>query len=268
MAALCACLAVWSAVRAFYGQPVLGAIAALFWLQLTVASLRGSTLPGGKDPDGAAEGRVWAPLAELCARVGCPVPRITITRGGTRPLGVRSGTRKLGRLLVISRFQLDRLDDPELRAVLAHEVIHLVHDDMAASRRRALGAQAAAIAVCIAAILVAPNLAAYPIWMAACLAGAAGGMALLSLTNRWRETRADAEGALLAGDPAALARALTTLEQLGDEMRQRLYRPPILRWLLWPWSNRLPSHPPLAARIAHLQEVAAAQRREGFVGTP
>jgi Zn-dependent protease with chaperone function len=245
-------------VLAFNGQPVFGPLAALLELQFAVASLyliRGAQRPG---PDPAAQWRVQAVVAELCARAGCPPPRVMVIGGGTRPIGVRAGRGRQPRTLLISRDQVDRLGDRELRAVLAHEVIHLRHNDLAAARWRVIGGQVVGLALLVGSLILAPNPVDYPIWMAGFVVGAVGGTTLLSLSNRPTEMRADAEGALLSGDPAGLARGLVAVRELSDDHRRRLYRPPSLRWLLWPWSLRMPSHPPLATRLARLHAMASS----------
>ncbi|MGA2283143.1 MAG: M56 family metallopeptidase [Candidatus Dormibacteria bacterium] len=257
--AVCVCIAGWSAALAFNGEPALGPIAAILNLQFAAVLLCTSGRFRGVDPGAAAQWRVQTILAELCPRAGCAMPQVTVTRGGTRPIGVRGGWGRQPAVLLISVEHLDRLGDRELRAVVAHELIHVRHKDSTAARARGLGALAVAVALVVAAAVVAPNPADYPIWFTAWLVGVFGGGAALSVLNRPRETRADAEGALLAGDPAALARGLTALADLAQDIRRRLYRPPILRWLLWPWSSRMPSHPPLAARLAHLREIETGQ---------
>jgi Zn-dependent protease with chaperone function len=257
--AVCVCIAGWSVALAFNGEPVLGPIAALLNIQFAVILLRTSGRSRGVDPDATAHWRVQAILTELCPRAGCAMPQVTVTQGGTRPIGMRGGWGRQPALLLISLEHLDRLGDRELRAVVAHELIHVCHRDSTAARARGLGALAVAVALVVAAAIVAPDPADYPIWFTAWLVGVFGGGAALSVLNRPRETRADAEGALLAGDPAALARGLTALADLAQDIRRRLYRPPILRWLLWPWSSRMPSHPPLAARLAHLGEIETGQ---------
>jgi heat shock protein HtpX len=169
--------------------------------------------------------------------------------------------------VTINRTYLGRLGERELRALLAHEVIHIRHNDLPAVGLRTFGGLAIGLALLVAAIVFEPNMANYPIWFTAFFAGTLGGVAVLSVFNRPREARADAEGAMLSGDPAALATALTALEGLTAELRDRLFNPSILGWLLWPWSCRAPSHPPLASRLAHLRAMEVAQGQQSRWGS-
>ncbi|HET9093408.1 MAG TPA: M48 family metalloprotease, partial [Acidimicrobiales bacterium] len=86
--------------------------------------------------------------------------------------------------------------------------------------------------------------------------------ALLSPLNRPCEWRADREGAALCGEPVAMAAALASADQFIRQARRRL--PPPWRWLVFPLSWRLPSHPSMRRRVARLEELAAAIR----TGTP
>jgi Zn-dependent protease with chaperone function len=53
-----------------------------------------------------------------------------------------------------------------------------------------------------------------------------------------------------------MARALARAHALSDETRLRLFGRSPWRWLLSPLSWRMPTHPPIAKRIARLKSMA------------
>jgi Zn-dependent protease with chaperone function len=178
-----------------------------------------------------------------------------------RAAGVQRGRGTRRPTLILSVEFARRVDDDSLRALLAHEVVHIVHGDLRSARWRSL------VACIVAGFAFGFTLAAtdphgrgipeLPAWAAAFTAALILALAALSPLNRPREARADREGAALCGDAAALARALGEAGRLSDETRNRLLGPLALRVLLAPVSWRLPTHPPLPRRIAELEAAAA-----------
>lgn len=247
---------VWAAVLTVHGAPVLGPVAALVFVELALAAYRVSTVTGSTVTDETAAARVAPLLDELCARARCPVPRVVLRDDTVRAAAVRRQRKET--TLVLSRPFVARIDDQALKAILAHEVVHLVRGDLRAARVRAVVALAAGFALAAATTLVAPlpAIEGLPIWLAAAVIGVMAAAAGLSLLNRPREHRADVEGARLSGDPGALARALTEAQRLAEETRGRLFGRPPWRWLLSPLSWRMPTHPPMAQRIARLRSMA------------
>lgn len=247
---------IWAALLTVHGAPVLGPVAAVVFLELALASLRVSAVTGTTVTDEDSVARVAPLLDELCARAGSAVPTVVLRDDTVRAAAVRG--RRTHTTLVLSRPFVRRVDDAALRALLAHEVVHLVRDDLSAARRRAVVALLVGIGLAGASTAWAhlPGIEGLPIWLAAILAGVMAARAGLSLLNRPRERRADLEGARLCGDPGALARALAEAQALSEETRARLYGPAPWRWLLSPLSWRMPSHPPMASRIALLRSLA------------
>ena len=247
---------IWAAVLTVHGAPVLGPVAALVFVELALAAFRISTVTGSTVTDEAAAARLAPLLDELCARGRCPVPMVVLRDDTVRAAAVRRLRRET--TLVISRPFVARIDDHALKAILAHEVVHLIRGDLRAARVRALAAVLAGVALAAAIALVAPlpGIEGLPIWLAAAVVGVMAATAGLSLLNRPREHRADVEGARLSGDPGALARALTEAQRLAEETRGRLFGRPPWRWLLSPLSWRMPTHPPMALRIARLRSMA------------
>jgi Zn-dependent protease with chaperone function len=248
---------VWACAAAIQGQLVLGTLAGLVWLELAVAVFRLAPNLGGPVAAPAAQARVTPMLEGLCRRAGCATPQLVIRNDVVRCAAVR-GRRHGPPVLVLSQPFIEGVLDPELQAMLAHEVIHIVRGDLTAGRRRAWLAILVGVACAFASIAAAhKGPVDVPIWGAAAVVGTLAGVAALSPTNRRRETRADTEGALLAGDPAALAQALAVASQLSDQLRAKLYGTAPWRWVLAPMSWRLPTHPQMAQRISRLHAASA-----------
>lgn len=240
---------------------VSGTLAALFWLEMTVVTVRTASLTGSVVWDQDTATRVAPMLRELCEEARCIAPRVMLRSDAMRPAGVQRG-RGAGRsTLILSVEFARRVDDNSLRALLAHEVVHIVRGDLRAARLRSLVAlSVGGIAGGFTLVATDPHgqgIPDVPAWAAAFTVGFILTLAALSPLNRPREARADMEGAELCGDPAALARALGEAGRLSDEMQNRLLGPVALRIFLGPVAWRLPTHPPMPRRIAELEAAAA-----------
>jgi heat shock protein HtpX len=206
-------------------------------------------------------GRIAPVLEDLCTRADCSTPKVVIRDDAVRAACVRKSRGRL--LLVLSGSYLDRVDDRELRAVLAHEVVHIARDDLHWVKVRLWVCLVFAGAASVAVVALAGGDVAPPVY------GAAGILALivanvgLSTFHRRLERRADLEGASLCGDPIALASALGIAKAFSDEARRRLFGPRPWRWILSPLSWRMPTHPPMSDRIRQLRELAAIRSAGG-----
>lgn len=248
--------AVWAAVLSAYGEPVLGPIAALVLLEFALALVRAAGITGGVVDDPQVADRVRPLVMELCRRAGCPCPRMALRDDSVRAAVVR---RVRGHVtVVLSRRFVESVTDEELAALLAHELVHILRNDLDAARRRWITSFLAGgvLAVAAGVAVEISILAAAPILTAAWMVGIVATSVALSPLNRSREERADAEGALLSGDPKALARALAKAEASSRETRVELYGRSPWRWLLFPLSWRMPTHPPMARRLARLDAMA------------
>jgi heat shock protein HtpX len=245
---------VWAVWLALAGQSVYGALSAAILFEMAFAIWRISSLTGQVVIDAEVIERLNPILIDLCSKAKCTIPRVVLRDDGLRVAAVRN--RKGQRDLLLSRPYVEAVTDPQLRGIVAHEVIHLVHRDLMFARARAVVAFAAGFTLGIVAFTASGGVIKdLPVFLAATLTGTMLVRALLSPLNRRCEVRADLEGAALSGDPTATAQALAIADAQSSETRERLRGRPPMRWILSPLLWPLPTHPRMTTRIARLQRL-------------
>ena len=219
---------------------------------------------------------------EMTIASGLPRPKVYVVPDAD-PNAFATGRDPAHASLAVTRGLLDTLDRDELQGVIAHEMSHIRNYDIrvmtivaalvgavalladwarrgmmwGGGRRRDRdndrGGGAAGIiffAVWIVAILLAPLLA----------------QLLAMMVSRRREYLADASGAELTRNPLGLARALQKIESaveptptINRGTAHLCIADPLGRTMnarAGAWANLFASHPPMAARIAALEEMA------------
>jgi Zn-dependent protease with chaperone function len=141
-------------------------------------------------------------VSRLAAQANCPVPEIRIG-GNELPQAATVGYRPSESTLVVSRGLIERLDDRELDAVLAHELAHVLNRDAAVLTALSMPRSKALVLAERAGFV--GILAGIPVYVANALS--------VPVVARYREYVADHAAAELTGDPAALASALATLDE-------------------------------------------------------
>jgi heat shock protein HtpX len=185
-------------------------------------------------------------VRELARAARLPVPRLFVSPAAQpNILTVGYGPRSAAVCCTDGLLQV--LSPTELRAVVAHELAHVARRDVAVSSWSA--GLASLVALCpLAALLLQ-------------IAAPAG-----------REYGADTEGALLTGDPLALASALRTIDS-GAAALPLAPRGPLTAashlMIACPFPSgelgRLPrTHPPTGERVRRLEGLAGSLARGGW----
>ena len=204
-------------------------------------------------------------VAELCADAGLPMPRLYVTPD-LQPNAFATGRNAHHAAVAVTRGILDLLTWDELRGVIAHELSHIGNRDIL------LSSVAAAVATGISFLA---NLAMWVpffgpstddesstnplgLLVTALLAPLAAGLLQLAL-SRSREFEADATGAELVGDGAALARALAKLDRAARALPMELDPAQAAKYIVNPLTGSRASfaklfmtHPPVEERITRL----------------
>lgn len=207
----------------------------------------------------------------LSDRAGIPMPRLYLLETD-QPNAFATGRNPENAAVAVSSGLLRTLDQREVAAVVAHELAHIRSRDTLVMT--VTGTLAGAISMLaqfglffggrssnsplgplgtIATVLIAP-IAAILVQMA---------------VSRTREYEADRDGAMISGDPLALASALSKISSMAKNFENKwARRSPGMAHLFIinpladrPGDNLFATHPDVRNRIAELQKLAQEMRR-------
>ena len=206
-------------------------------------------------------------LESMAKGAGMRTPRLFVSPS-MQPNAFATGRNEAHALVCVTEGLLQVLDRREVRGVVAHELGHIRNKDIV------IGSIAAAIATGITYIAQMamwagifgggddedrPNpLALIMLMVLAPLAASLIQMAL----SRSREFEADRAGAAIAGDPGALASALTKIEAYAQRVPMNIQPSQASAWIVNPltgrnikFANLFMTHPPTAERVARLAAI-------------
>ncbi|GAA4557777.1 hypothetical protein GCM10023175_62820 [Pseudonocardia xishanensis] len=195
---------------------VVGALLVVqFWYsdRIALTSLRARTIGPDEYP------RLHAVVDRLCALADMDVPRLAVADTDL-PNAFATGRSARRAVLCVTRGLLDRLDADELEGVLAHDLSHVAHRDVAVVTAASFVGALAGLVMRLGAfsaltggrdrrdaesglVLLAVTVGAAVVYVV--------GLLLTLALSRYRELAADRSGAQLTGRPSALASALVTL---------------------------------------------------------
>jgi heat shock protein HtpX len=220
-------------------------------------------------------------IDRICALADMPKPRVAISPMGV-PNAFATGRSSKVAVLCVTQGLLQRLDAKELEGVLAHELSHVAHKDVAVMT-------IASFLGIIAALLIRMGFYAElfggggrgrggnnnngggytAIIMLAVMAIGivtyAVSFLLIRMLSRYRELSADRSGALLTGQPSALASALVkvTGDMARIPNRDLRQAEPLNAFYFTPalsprggMHNLFSTHPSLEKRLAQLEKIS------------
>ena len=213
--------------------------------------------------------QLYAIVRSLADARDIPMPRIYVSEMA-QPNAFATGRSSNHAAVSVTKGLLQIVDERELRGVLSHELSHVTNRDIL------IGSVAAGIAMSITLLVRfafffggGRNSRNNPLgpfafllaWILAPLAA----MVIQLAVSRSREYQADASGASLSHDPLALASALGKLEAYSKRVpapatvgpaEAHLFIVNPLAGRRTQFGSLFSTHPPTAARIARLEEMA------------
>ena len=219
-------------------------------------------------------------IDRLCALADMPKPRVAIAQSDM-PNAFATGRNSKNAVVCVTTGLLARLDDKELEGVIAHEMSHVAHKDVVVMT-------IASFLGIMAALLVRfafygelfggggrgrggnDNGNAGLLFLAVAAVGVvvyAVSFLLIRLLSRYRELAADRAGALLTGQPSALASALTKVSGAMSKIPTKdlreaqalnaFYFAPAFKADQVSLSTMFSTHPSLERRLRQLSEISA-----------
>jgi len=197
-----------------------GLLVAQYWFsdKIAFAALHGHLVTEAEFPD------LHATVDRLCATANLPKPRVAVA-DLDMPNAFATGRDARHAVVCVSSGLMSRLDEQELEGVLAHELAHVAHRDVAVITIASFLGVLAGLLIRVAlysqlfggrrrnqnmlAVMAAVMVVSAVVYAISFL--------LIRALSRYRELAADRDGALLTGHPSALASALIKIS--GDVAR-------------------------------------------------
>ena len=249
------------------------AIGSLFYSdKIALATAGAKEVTPQSSPEAA---RLHGIVDRLCALADMPKPRVAIA-DTDMPNAFATGRNADHAVVCATRGIMRRLDNDELEGVLAHEMSHVAHKDVQVMTIASFLAIIAALLVRIAFYSElfgggrrSNDQNALPIMFILMIVSAvvyAISFLLIRLLSRYRELSADRSGALLTGNPSALAAALVKVTgRIGQIPTKDLRtQQPLNAFYFAPamhlsggsgLANIFSTHPSLERRLAELDKV-------------
>lgn len=215
-----------------------------------------------------------ATVDRLCAMADMPKPRIALSRM-PMPNAFATGRNPKKAVVCITTGLTDRLDQGELEGVLAHELSHVAHRDVAVMTIASFLGVLAGLVFRFGFFFRGGNddsgagVAFAVVWLGSIAVYVISFLLTMAL-SRYREFAADRAGAYLTGNPSALSAALLKIEGDGSKIPKKDLRSaqPAQAFMFAPAAvgktlgGLLSTHPSTEKRVKKLSEISAQLGRE------
>jgi heat shock protein HtpX len=232
---------------------------AMYWAsdRIAIAATRSKPVSEAEAP------QLYAMVRELAVEARVPMPRIFISEMA-QPNAFATGRNPEHAAVSVTQGILQILDERELRAVLAHELSHVLNRDILVSSIAAAIGSAFTYLAYMAFFFGGDDdegalggLGFILIWVVGPIAAGLIRMAV----SRSREYQADESGAILSHDPDALASALLKLEETSKRVPAQVNPAQAHLFIVTPLrgggvASLFSTHPPTGDRVRRLQELA------------
>jgi heat shock protein HtpX len=236
---------------------------AMYWAsdRIAIAATRSKPVTEAQAPD------LYGIVRELAAEARAPMPRIYVSEMA-QPNAFATGRNPEHAAVSVTSGILQILDRRELRAVLAHELSHVMNRDILVSTIASAIASAFTYLAYMAFFFGGDDdespiggLGFLLLWLVAPLAAGLIQMAV----SRSREYQADESGAILSHDPEALASALLKLESTSRRVPAPVNPAQAHLFIVNPLraggvASLFSTHPPTEDRVRRLQTLAQTVR--------
>jgi heat shock protein HtpX len=236
---------------------------AMYWAsdKIAIAATRSKPVTEAQAPE------LYAIVGELAAEARAPMPRIYVSEMA-QPNAFATGRNPEHAAVSVTSGILQILDRRELRAVLAHELSHVMNRDILVSTIASAIASAFTYLAYMAFFFGGDDdesplggLGFILLWLVAPLAAGLIQMAV----SRSREYQADESGSILSHDPEALASALLKLEATSKRVPAPVNPAQAHLFIVNPLraggvATLFSTHPPTEDRVRRLQELARTVR--------
>jgi heat shock protein HtpX len=243
---------------------------------------------GGKIVTREQQPQLYAIVDRLCAMANMPMPQVAIAQSDI-PNAFATGRNQKHAVVCVTTGLLRRLNEPEVEAVLSHELSHVAHRDVAVmtiasflgilaglltrmflfaglfggygrgGRRGGFGGQGGGQVALIELGVIMFSAIIYAI-----------SFILIRTLSRYRELAADRSGAILIGQPALLAQALVKVSgemsriptqdlRAAEHFNAFYFAPAIAPGASL--SSLFATHPPLQKRLDQLAKLDAQMHR-------
>lgn len=213
--------------------------------------------------------RLYAMVDRLRQRAGLPMPTVAVAPHA-QPNAFATGRNPAHAVVCVTQGLLDTVNEAELEGVLAHELAHVQHRDMLLMTVAATLAAAISHLAYVAMFMGGRNddeggnpIAGLLMVILAPIAA----MLIQFAIGRQREFKADAGGALISGQPLALASALKKLDAAAHRVPMRVEPAMAPLAQVNPLAAHgggmlklFSTHPPTAERVARLEALAMGAR--------